>query len=153
MTEPRPAGFVSRTAATLIDAVLMTVLLSVGLSTLSLALELLYESFRARELSIPPVIAALVVPAVFILYQATFWSMVGRTPGKAVMGLHVRTLDGQRLSFPRSLLRVLCYGISMILFLGFLWVLIDDRRMAWHDLIARTWVTYDPAPSKAAEPG
>lgn len=40
--------------------------------------------------------------------------------------------------------RVLGYYISFLaLFLGFLWVLVDDRRQGWHDKIADTIVVYD----------
>lgn len=139
-----PAGFASRVVATVIDAFIITAALTIGAAAITMTLDLLSESFRGRPYSVPPLVAALVVPMTFVLYQATFWSLVGRTPGKAVMGVRVLTLDGQHLSFTRALVRVLAYGVSMILFLGFLWVLVDDRRMAWHDKIARTWVVYDP---------
>ncbi len=142
-SEHLPAGFASRAVATVIDALIITAGLTVAVAAIAITLDLLSESFRREEFSVAPLVAELFVPTVFVLYQAAFWSLAGRTPGKAVMGVHVLTLEGERLGFARSVLRVLAYGISMILFLGFLWVLVDDRRMAWHDKIARTWVVYD----------
>jgi uncharacterized RDD family membrane protein YckC len=43
----------------------------------------------------------------------------------------------------RGILRYLGYSLSAIsLFLGFFWILIDDRRQGWHDKIAGTLVIY-----------
>jgi hypothetical protein len=43
----------------------------------------------------------------------------------------------------RSFLRTLCYPVSLTpLGLGFLWVLGEDRRRAWQDKIAHTYVLY-----------
>jgi alpha-D-ribose 1-methylphosphonate 5-triphosphate synthase subunit PhnG len=51
--------------------------------------------------------------------------------------------DGKRLGIGRSFVRTLCYVISLAPFgLGFLWVLGEDRRQAWQDKIARTYVLY-----------
>jgi uncharacterized RDD family membrane protein YckC len=41
-----------------------------------------------------------------------------------------------------ALRRFIGYFISGILFLGFLWVLLDSRRQGWHDKIAGTFVIY-----------
>jgi uncharacterized RDD family membrane protein YckC len=32
--------------------------------------------------------------------------------------------------------------VSGIFFLGYLWILVDDRRQGWHDKLARTLVVY-----------
>jgi uncharacterized RDD family membrane protein YckC len=32
---------------------------------------------------------------------------------------------------------------AIVFWLGFIWVIIDDNRKAWHDHMARTWVVYD----------
>jgi len=79
------------------------------------------------------------------------WRLFGQTPGKALLGLEVvRTrgvapgpAGGATVSVPRGLLRLLGYLISALpLFAGFLWVLVDNHRRAWHDHIAGTSVVY-----------
>ena len=63
------------------------------------------------------------------------------------MGLKVLTLDGRRVSFWRAVLRYIGYLVSTVfIFLGFLWVMIDDRRLGWLDHIARTKVVRVPLP-------
>lgn len=78
-----------------------------------------------------------------LLYHIFFLVLAGSTPGKAVLGLRVVGLDGKRLNFARAFLRVLGYIPSaVVLFVGFFWIIIDNRRQAWHDKLARTCVIY-----------
>ena len=56
----------------------------------------------------------------------------------------VVSTDGRTPTIGRSILRVLGYAISAIVFwAGYLWVLVDKNRRAWHDHMASTWVVYD----------
>jgi uncharacterized RDD family membrane protein YckC len=76
-------------------------------------------------------------------YFIFFFSTTGQTIGKSIMGLRVVTTDGQRMGVKRSFIRTLCYALSLApLGLGFLWVLGEDRRRAWQDKIAHTYVLY-----------
>jgi uncharacterized RDD family membrane protein YckC len=58
------------------------------------------------------------------------------------MGLLVVKTSGSRLGLGGALVRWLGYWLSAILFLGFLWILVDGRRQGWHDKLARTLVVY-----------
>lgn len=78
-----------------------------------------------------------------ILYFAVFWSLIGYTPGKYVVGLRVVRLDGLRLGFWRCTLRAVCYYLSaLLLFLGFIWIIFDKNRQGLHDKIVNTVVIY-----------
>ena len=67
----------------------------------------------------------------------------GRTPGK-LMGIQVVSQNGQKLRLGQCLKRFVGYWISAgVLFLGYLSVLTDDDRLAWHDRLAKTSVSYD----------
>jgi uncharacterized RDD family membrane protein YckC len=79
----------------------------------------------------------------FYAYFVFFLSTTGQTVGMALMGLRVVTITGQRVRPGRAVLRTLCYALSLAPFgLGYLWVLGQDQRQAWHDRIARTYVLY-----------
>lgn len=81
---------------------------------------------------------------IFNLYVATSWALVDKTLGQALLGLRVLRTNGTRLTFPKAIKRAVGYILSALpLFLGFLWVLIDDRRQGWHDKLADTVVVYD----------
>jgi uncharacterized RDD family membrane protein YckC len=94
---------------------------------------------RILKLAWSGVFALLYTAAYFIF----FWTLAGQTPGKTLMGLRIVTTDGQSPSFGRSVRRLLGYIVSIIaMFIGFLWILVDNRRQGWHDKIAGTLVIY-----------
>ncbi|MEJ2212034.1 MAG: RDD family protein, partial [Anaerolineae bacterium] len=76
------------------------------------------------------------------VYYVGFWLLAGQTPGKAFLGVAVVRADGGRLRAGAAIVRWLGYWLSGILFLGYLWILVDNRRQAWHDKLARTLVVY-----------
>ena len=82
---------------------------------------------------------------VFVFYPILFWTTVGQTPGKRLMGLRIVTEDNsRRIHFGMAAKRYLGYWMSGLpLFAGFIWVLVDDNRQAYHDKFADTFVVYD----------
>jgi uncharacterized RDD family membrane protein YckC len=94
------------------------------------------------------VIGSLLMSAAYFVF---FWTVGGMTPGKALMGLHVVSRAGHRVSFGRSLVRLFGYWVSLLFYgLGFWWIAIDNWREGWHDKIARSTVIYawDSHPSE-----
>lgn len=75
-------------------------------------------------------------------YFAVFWYRSGATPGMRLVGIRVvRAVDGGTISKQQAILRAIGYWVSSaVLYLGFIWILIDDRRQGWHDKIAETLV-------------
>ena len=88
----------------------------------------------------------LAVIALALLYFPFFWARDGQTPGMKVFGIRVvRDRDGGPISGGQALLRLLGYFVNgMVLYVGYVWILIDKRRRGWHDLIAGTVVIEDP---------
>jgi uncharacterized RDD family membrane protein YckC len=77
------------------------------------------------------------------VYFTLLYSFGGATVGKYLLGLRVVRTDGKPLRIGHAALRVLAYAASSLpLYFGFLNVLIDDRRRAWHDLLIRTVVVH-----------
>jgi uncharacterized RDD family membrane protein YckC len=150
------AGFISRLLAYFIDAIIITLLISLTSWFLSVTVAMLqlkqimtwflnnYPAIKSLLSTLLSSSALFVYAFVFIvLYNIFFISVAGQTPGKALMGIRVVPLDGGKVSIWRAALRYAGYFISgAALGLGFLWVLVDNRRMAWHDKIARTCVIY-----------
>lgn len=137
-----PAGFVSRAVALVIDAVIVTIAAAVGGYMISATLAALRPGiFGDHLVATPPVLGAALFPVYFLFC----WTVFGRTIGMAIIGLKVLTIGGARVSFVRAVLRYVGYLVSTaVVFLGFLWVLIDDRRLGWLDHIARTQVVRAP---------
>ena len=153
ISDSKPAGFFSRMLAFLID---LFVLLFLGLM-IGGVIFLVLHFFRYKQildfvkslLGVEDQFAqfiGLISPILFLvvlIYFVFFWTLVGYTPGKALLGLQIVRQDGRPLSVGRSIVRFLGYWVSAIpLFLGFIWVLFDRQHEGWHDKISKTHVVY-----------
>lgn len=140
--EGRVAGFISRLVAFSVDAVLLVVLIG-ALSWVVAQIEVLFEAFLPRDFDLRNGFL-IAVPLIIAFYYVGQWALTGATVGKWLLGLRVVRADGNPPTIARSLIRFVGYGLSAIVFfLGFIWVLFDEERRAWHDELAGTWVVYD----------
>ena len=79
--------------------------------------------------------------AVSTVYLLSFWALVGQTPGMRFLG--IRLDPGGGIGLRRALRRLLGGVLAAIpLLLGFLGVLLNERRRGWQDRIADTDVLY-----------
>jgi uncharacterized RDD family membrane protein YckC len=86
----------------------------------------------------------------YLLFLSLIWpffntfliSTFGGTIGKLLTGLKIVRPNNQKLSYWRAFFRhQIGYMISgCFLWLGFIWILIDKEKRAWHDQIADTYV-------------
>ncbi len=150
------AGFASRAVAIIIDYAIIVVVSGVVVGALALFFSIpsvmrfinwlnsvLPGSINIFDGLTSPAFGAIFLILFQFVYYIFFFATTGQTIGKAVMGLRVVTTDGKRMGVRRSFIRTVCYTISLMpLGLGFLWVLGEDRRRAWQDKIAHTYVLY-----------
>ena len=81
-----------------------------------------------------------------LVYRVALWSWKATTVGGIICGLRVVRTDGIPLAFTDALVRGLASILSAVAAgLGWLWILWDPERQAWHDKIARTVVVRVPA--------
>ena len=74
-------------------------------------------------------------------YFVAFWSTTGQTPGMRALRVRVVGPSGRPPSAPRSLVRFIGLILAIVLlFVGFLPVLFDDRRRGLHDFLSGTVV-------------
>ena len=140
------AGFTTRLVGWIIDDLILVSIIAVttalaGLIQNSLPINDLLGLQAEAEMIIAGflVVLLLTIPP---LYFISFWMLTGQTPGKRVMGLRIVRTDGERMRFGNCVRRLIGYWISDILLLGYLWVLVDNRRQGFHDKIAGTFVVY-----------
>lgn len=74
-------------------------------------------------------------------YEIGFVAMQGATPGKRILNLRIVRADGQPLSWGVATGRYFAVHLSaLILCIGFLIAVLDDRKRALHDMICGTLV-------------
>lgn len=130
--EYRYATFAERLLAVLIDMVVYSAVLSVAYGLLYL-----FDLSASRIDKI--------VDIIYWVLWIAFIAMVVKkagTPGKLMMGLKILDADtGKRITAGRALLRQLVSVVSTApMFLGYFWMLWDDKRQCWHDKAAKSVV-------------
>jgi len=145
------AGFVSRLFAFGIDAIVVSLIVTaigIGLTLID-SIFILPTTDAAvtigGNIQIDPgnALTGLLMTVMATIYFPFFWILSGHTPGMFLMGVTVVTLDGGHVSFWRAVVRVIGFYLSaFVFFLGFIWILIDNRRQGWHDKLAGTCVIY-----------
>ncbi|KEF41888.1 MAG: hypothetical protein ER33_09080 [Cyanobium sp. CACIAM 14] len=134
------AGFWIRTAASLIDSVLLLIVTA---------------PFPLLLYVLPSDSAVLLVSSLFsALIVILFWRWKQGTPGKLMFRLRiVDARSGGEPSLRQWILRYLGYFLSSLpLLLGFFWIAWDPRRQGWHDKLAGTVVIRPPSPGSTGVP-
>jgi uncharacterized RDD family membrane protein YckC len=117
------AAFRERFAALVLDVILVIIVVQLG--------DLL-DSGRATFLGM-------------LVYHIGFWTWKQTTVGGMICQLKIVRTDGAPLTFADALVRGLSAIFSVVVvFIGFLWVIRDPERQAWHDKVAGTYVVKVP---------
>ncbi len=78
-------------------------------------------------------------------YGAVMWKIKGTTVGGILLGLQIVRADGRPVDWPTAIVRALgCFLSLLVVGLGFIWIVFDPERQAWHDKIAGTFVVKAP---------
>jgi uncharacterized RDD family membrane protein YckC len=142
----RYAGFVTRLVAFVVDRTLISLVLVLTVQ----AIQFVLDAFRINQLlgfgdiswQLATGVGVGAYLVVTVIYDLSFWMLAGQTPGRGLMGVRIVRADGQRLRLGNAIRRELAYVLSAVLFLGYLWILLDNRRQGWHDKLAGTIVVY-----------
>lgn len=134
-------GVATRGLALAVDALLIGLVFLVGSALIGLVASLVGH---LRPQWLVGVLLGSGYLLVSILYFVGFWSTAGQTPGMRLMRVRVVTKAGSPPGVLRAAVRLVGLALAIIPCLaGFLPVLVDDRRRALQDFIARTFVVYD----------
>ena len=136
-------GFLRRLVAYLIDGIVLNIIsfILIFIGTIAMGIdasELEGGTIEQIRLLVPLYIFGIIVNIVYYTY---FHGNTGQTPGKMICKLKVVRVNGEPLGYGRAFLRWIGYIVSWVVFaLGFLWVIFDRQKQAWHDKIAGSYV-------------
>lgn len=134
----RYAGFWIRAAAIIID-VIITGAIATILS------RMFFNSYYPRFQGDPdpgPGAMSLIVNWLYFALQES--SVRQATFGKLAVGIKVCTENGERMTFANATGRYFAKIISaIIVFIGFIMVIFDEKKQGLHDKIAKTLVIYN----------
>lgn len=82
---------------------------------------------------------------VTVAFFGVFWTRRGQTLGMASWRLRIEREDGGALTWGDTVRRLAAAVLSWLPFgLGYLWILIDPQRRAWHDRLSGTRILVMP---------
>ena len=124
------ASRLHRFLAFLIDAVIIGVIIAV------------LGAVGAIDLGDPSTADQVLEAAITFGYYVLLTAAFGATLGKMALGMRVVEESGQKAGFFRVLIRETIgkFVSAFVLFVGFIWILFDDKRQGWHDKIGGTFV-------------
>lgn len=131
-TNAHTPGLIRRLAAILYDGLLLIALLFVATAIITLpfgnpsgAMLLGFQLFIFE-----------IIPLIFF---TGFWIRGGQTLGMRAWRLKLVRMDGEDISWSDALKRHFAALFSILLFgLGFIWILFDPQKFAWHDRLSKT---------------
>ncbi len=129
-------GLFRRLAAICYDGLLLLALLMVATSLIIIPLGLeAGDASVGRNPFFQLVIFGLIPPFFF----SWFWIKGGQTLGMRAWRLRAVRDDGRPLTWRDALLRYFSALLSWaVAGLGFLWILVDHDKLAWHDRLSKT---------------
>jgi uncharacterized RDD family membrane protein YckC len=131
-TDDQIPGFFRRLGAILYDGLLLTALLFVATAIITLPLG--YPS--GFMLFVFQLFIFEIIPLIFF---TGFWIRGGQTLGMRAWRLKLVRMDGQAIGWGDALKRHLAALLSLLVFgLGFVWILVDPQKLAWHDRLSKT---------------
>jgi uncharacterized RDD family membrane protein YckC len=138
------AGGVTRLVAFAADVGASWGIFTVSVAAITFAIQLVTS--QTVDLGKSTIGAAIVVLS-FLVWEFVYftyqWSLSGKTIGMAVLGIRVVATDGTPASARQAAIRAITLPLSFLFFgLGFLGILLNKDRHAWHDRMAKTVVVY-----------
>ena len=135
----RYAGFLVRLLAMLLDTVIIMVLIALAV------MSMMFTGLLSLG-AVVPTMPGVIMELALVILIIVLWTQYGATPGK--MAFKMVIVDRETGNLPgvgQSVLRYVGYIVSTIpLFLGYFWVIWDEKKQAFHDKIAATVVVFKP---------
>lgn len=123
------------------DALLVVALMMVGAAFVVLP--------AGGEIAAGNVLFQCYLLTLWYLYFALFWQVGGQTVGMKAWRVAIRTEQGDRPGWRKTLVRFFMAFVSLApAGLGFFWSLFDRQRRSWHDLASGTRLIVLPSNRK-----
>ena len=132
------SGFAARLLALIIDGIIILVIVFL------LNIIILLTTGQSPNYSKGSLFQLLAI-LVSLAYGITLVSLYGATLGKMLLHIKIVNINYQKVNFFQVLKRETIGKIisGLVFNLGYLWAAIDDKKQAWHDKIAKTYVIHN----------
>lgn len=139
-------GLFRRLAAIIYDSVLVAALVAAGFTLVYLPLATGFGMENIQDYPLYKTAMTLWMATIGIGFHIWFWTHGGQTLGMRAWRIMLFSNDGHSATMKQALVRYIVAVVSLAaLGLGFLWILVDPQKRAWHDIASGTrLVLVDP---------
>ncbi|WP_456407250.1 RDD family protein [Thiolapillus sp.] len=139
-------GLFRRLAAIFYDAVLVAALVAAAFTLVYLPLATGFGLENIKDYPLYQTAMTIWIFSVGIGFHLWFWTHGGQTLGMRAWRIMLFSDDGRSPSLKQAIVRYAMAIVSLAaLGLGFLWILVDPQKRAWHDIVSGTrLVLVDP---------
>jgi len=133
-------GLFRRLGAILYDSMLVIGLLIMAIIPVIIVLGSVsgWDSIDTARLRSNPFYIAYLL-SVPLLFFVSFWKLAGQTLGMRTWRIRIVDNQGGDISWRSAVVRYFAAALSWgALGLGYLWILVDPEKRAWHDRLSRT---------------
>ncbi|MES9831439.1 MAG: RDD family protein [Candidatus Thiodiazotropha sp. DIVDIV] len=132
LSEAAVPGLLRRLGAIFYDALLLTALVFVATAIVTLP----FGNPSGNWLLIFQLFVFEIIP---LLFFVGFWVWGGQTLGMRAWRLKLVRMDGRPVGWGDALKRHFAAILSILsIGLGFIWIVFDPEKMAWHDKLSQT---------------
>ena len=136
------AGFMPRLGASIVDSIIVSIVSGIITFVLGMVIGIATGGSDAA-VSVAQGLASIIQFAIFAAYYIYFIGSKGQTLGKMLLKIKVvnsetNAVPGYASAFLREVVGKILS--SLVLGLGYLWMLWDPKKQTWHDKIAKTIV-------------
>ena len=146
LTNAAEPGLFRRMAAIIYDSVLVAALVAAAFTLVYLPLAAGFGLENIKDYPLYQTAMTIWMFTVAIGFHLWFWTHGGQTLGMRAWRIMLFSSDGRSPSLKQAVVRYAVAVVSLAAFgLGFLWILIDSQKHAWHDIASGTrLVLVDP---------
>ena len=132
LTDAVTPGILRRLGAIFYDALLLIALVFVATAAITLP----FGNPSGAGLLVFQFFIFEIIPLIFFTF---FWAWGGQTLGMRAWRLKLVRMDGGKVGWPEALKRHFASLLSLLAGgLGFVWILFDPQKLAWHDRLSDT---------------
>jgi len=111
---------------------------------LAFAVTALWLWLMNTETATGPAFQSTIFISIFTFF-GFFWTRSGQTIGMMAWRIRVQSKEGFAISWTQALTRFLVAILSAsCLGAGYLWMLISDEKLTWHDMLSNSEIVYLP---------
>jgi uncharacterized RDD family membrane protein YckC len=135
------ASFAARAGASLVDSIIIFAATFALGATIGTLVYLVYGEIDDEALFVVSDVLSFLIDILLVLFVSWWYFATGWSPGRALVGIRIVDVEGERPGARRGIGRLMMSFVSLVILgVGYLAMLWSPTKQTWHDRAAGTYV-------------